>query len=545
MAIDTQDTTNSQTPAGYASLASVNPIIPVTQMSSQEPLTTVNPPADTTDHSAIVNGIATQTQAQQDADAAQANVDAENKANSDTTNPNSTASQILSLMGQENNKAADTQSAQDASGATALLKQLNDLDAQIQNVALNTNVANKTLEGDAGTGYGTAGFTGKQQAENNRQAAIQSNTLAAKYNVLKGNYDTAMTQATNAVNLKYAPIEANIATLQQQYDFNKDALTAANAKAATALQASITEKANAVADAKQTAQNNVQDQNTYAKAAMDAGQSDLAAKITALDPTDPTFKASLITLQSQVKQPLTQILDIQNKQLQNEKLQQELTQGTAAGGYISPAQQTIINSTLTAMASNKQIANFQGVQDNYNVIQGLGDNTDPASQAAALSAFVQMAVPGSKSLRGSASVITGMFGNKLGDALINAEKTVNDRGSLTPGDIKSLQKAADIIYGQQATSYNNTRSQYVNNLTQRGVQNADSLLLNFAPQLSSNPNLTAANITGSLQSRDGKDGYVSPDDYNTMKHLWVTNGGNPVTFDNSYGNFKNPNNNNY
>jgi len=43
----------------------------------------------------------------------------------------------------------------------------------------------------------------------------------------------------------------------------------------------------------------------------------------------------------------------------------------------------------------------------------------------------------------------------------------------------------------------------------------------------------------------GADGYVSPQDWQSLRREWVTAGGNPTTFDESFAGFKNPENENY
>jgi hypothetical protein len=57
--------------------------------------------------------------------------------------------------------------------------------------------------------------------------------------------------------------------------------------------------------------------------------------------------------------------------------------------------------------------------------------------------------------------------------------------------------------------------------------------------------LEKENVTYSLQSRTGKDGYVSPDDWKKMKDLWISHDGTAEEFDKQFGGFKNPTNPNY
>lgn len=82
---------------------------------------------------------------------------------------------------------------------------LDAINAQLKGIQNTNTAANLKLEGDAGTGYGTAGFTGKQQAENNRQAGIASLNLQsqalvsqAKIQSLQGNATAAQTLLTQA-----------------------------------------------------------------------------------------------------------------------------------------------------------------------------------------------------------------------------------------------------------------------------------------------------------------------------------------------------------
>lgn len=153
-------------------------------------------------------------------------------------------------------------------------------------------------------------------------------------------------------------------------------------------------------------------------------------------------------------------------------------QADLAAGQLPSSQKTIfdqINGDFTKSAESTQ---FQSAQDNLNIINAM-TGTDPASQAAALAAFMQMVVPGAKTLRGSGSLLTSMFGNTLSNALISAERTIDDRGTLNPQDIASLKSAANILYGQKASSYDTTRQAYITQLQGNGIQNGDKMLLNL------------------------------------------------------------------
>ncbi len=118
-------------------------------------------------------------------------------------------------------------------------------------------------------------------------------------------------------------------------------------------------------------------------------------------------------------------------------------------GIPSTKQQSAITSANNVLKTNPEAQAFVTTAQGYAKILSAGNATDPATQSAILASFIQMAVPGSKTLRGNSQVLSSMFGNDLANILIRSEKTVGDRGNLNPEDIASIQKAAGIIYASQ------------------------------------------------------------------------------------------------
>jgi hypothetical protein len=224
-----------------------NPI-PARDIVATNPVIIPPPIQDSTNYAGITTGIGTTTQSSQDAELARQTALQDN-AQKDSKN---TQDSILALMGVENNKASDTQNALDTAGATELSRKLNDLNSQIQNVNLEAQTANQTLESQAGGKDVTTAFLGRQQQEVNRQAAIKSLTLNSQYNILKGNYDTAKENAQRAIDLKYLPIENELKMRQQQYEFNKENLMAIDKKRTEALNISLKKQEQDLADKKAT-----------------------------------------------------------------------------------------------------------------------------------------------------------------------------------------------------------------------------------------------------------------------------------------------------
>lgn len=345
-------------PAGSAADQLLNGgAIPAASTAPAAQVTTINPIASPYDHAAITSGVADTLQSHYEA--ADAKATALQSATNDPNNPDSVSSQILSLMGQEGNKPADTQKEQDASGATALAKQLADLNQQAKNLNLESlAIPIQTQEKNAGTGATDAGVA-PQNAGALRMNALKALSLSQQSNIAQGNYDAAKDIAQKAIDVKYAPIEAKIATLKQQYEFNKDALTAADAKRTEALNALISKQASDVADQKAAEKANADNANYWAKAAYDAGQSDVSGEISKLDPASPTFKSDLAALQSKINPDVMKQLDIQGKELANKKLQSEIDAAGGGNGIAFPQDY----SSLISSRTPEQVKNFNAIPD--------------------------------------------------------------------------------------------------------------------------------------------------------------------------------------
>jgi len=54
-----------------------------------------------------------------------------------------------------------------------------------------------------------------------------------------------------------------------------------------------------------------------------------------------------------------------------------------------------------------------------------------------------------------------------------------------------------------------------------------------------------AEMTGAMSEVSGSDGYISPDNYTTLRNQWVQAGMNPTKFDTTFKGYRNPNNSNY
>ncbi len=337
-------------------------LIPAANLNPVAPITIAPTPAPDNVPQTVIAG--SLQDLQNKADSAQKTADTLLSKTSDTANPDSVASQILSLMGQENNKTADTQAAMESSGATALAKQLNDLNTQAKNLNLEAQaIPIQTQENNRNTGATDAGVA-PQTAGALRQNALKALSISQQANIALGNYTAAADTAQRMIDVKYQPIEAQLATLQQQYNFNKDFLQSVDKKAANAFQLYLNKQASDVADAKAKESSNSNLANTYAKAAIDNGQADLAAKFQVLDPASKDFTTNLADLQSQMTPDALRTLDIENKRLANAKLRQEIANGSAVGGVGGNGIASLTDySSFLASRTPDQVKAFNAVPD--------------------------------------------------------------------------------------------------------------------------------------------------------------------------------------
>lgn len=163
-----------------------------------------------------------------------------------------------------------------------------------------------------------------------RENAIKALTQSALADITVANinnsvirYNSAKDKAQRAVDLKFAPIEAEIATLRDQLELNRLYVTEPTEKKLLKQQETIlNERSRLIAEAKATETRNVNTRNDFSKIALENGQSDIASQIFGLDPSSPTFDAEVSKLASKLKNPMA-ILDIELKKAQLAKVRKE------------------------------------------------------------------------------------------------------------------------------------------------------------------------------------------------------------------------------
>ncbi len=162
-------------------------------------------------------------------------------------------------------KSADTSALNESLGVNAEQKnldtynqQLNDINASVKGLANEAKaIPLKVQEANANTGATDAGVA-PQQAGQLRQNAIKALTQSSLADILTANinnsqirYNTAKDKVTQAISLKYQPIEDEIANLKEQLTLNKTYITdPAEAKLVKAQETVLNERTRVIAQQK-------------------------------------------------------------------------------------------------------------------------------------------------------------------------------------------------------------------------------------------------------------------------------------------------------
>jgi len=168
----------------------------------------------------------------------------------DATNT-SLGNQLISTTQQLGEKAGYQQQQDQAAGVTDIQKNLSDLQSQI---VANVNEAKAIplqIQNQFQGRGATAGGVAPIETAARRNNAITALSLQSSAYAMQGNLALAQQTADRAVQAKFAPIEAQLATLKQAYEINKDTLDRADAKKANLLQIQLAERTRILNNAKE------------------------------------------------------------------------------------------------------------------------------------------------------------------------------------------------------------------------------------------------------------------------------------------------------
>jgi hypothetical protein len=186
-------------------------------------------------------------------------------ADASTANAGTMLGSLASLQSEDTNKASDTAALNESTGVNQNTNDINDYNAQLAQITANISglkdqasvIPLQTQNANANNGATDAGVAPQDTGalRNNAIQALQQSAFADQLNAKISGSSLALASAqakvTQAINLKYAPIESQIADLQNQLALNKQYITdPAEAKVASDQQTILAQNAVDVQNAK-------------------------------------------------------------------------------------------------------------------------------------------------------------------------------------------------------------------------------------------------------------------------------------------------------
>lgn len=312
------------------------------------------------------------------------------------------------------------------------------INAELKAISAESEKQQLQLEGQ-GRGQ-TMDFLNRQSSEIRRQAAIKALPLQAQALVAQAEVQSAQGDVELAQNsMKMASdrlttlFNLHVKDAEAEFNYNKD-LRDKVYEFATAKEKAKLDKLNKEDERNfQMMRDNVNNAQAIAKTALEAGQADIAARITQLDPKSKTYKEDLARLQSQIRVP-----------------QKEVTLGkdgkTATSGELKLATIKAKVDQLSAIANEGGIGSSVGTSFMTRSPSGFWGNVGAVASI--------VGIP--STLKGAYSKLTGAQQNFIGDieqlrselnldTLINAKAQGATFGALSDNELRMLASAATKI----------------------------------------------------------------------------------------------------
>jgi len=169
--------------------------------------------------------------------------------------------QLTTAMGSLGGKAADLQAEQDKQGVGSAVTQVKELTlgaAKLQGEIAAFDAETDKISSNLGDQAIPTGLIQGQQAQLNQQRTLMHNSKVAELTAtnsliqaFQGNITLGQKMAEDAVNMKYAPIENQIQTLQTQLGIAKEHMSREDAKRADIISAMMEERKQKTAEAKE------------------------------------------------------------------------------------------------------------------------------------------------------------------------------------------------------------------------------------------------------------------------------------------------------
>ncbi len=529
----------------------------------EKPIEAVNKPIDETNYGAITEGALPPPPTELDIEEQNAETEASTLGQS-----------ITDLLAESQTEGAYTQEQLQEAGVPQYEKDIQDLTNQMRSLEMESQ-ANQIRIADQTK---TTGHISGELTKNERDTAIRTLTLSAQLQAKQGNLTLALKQAQREVDLKYKPIADKLAIVREQYELNKDALERIDKKQASALAERI-RKEEADLEVKKQRDS---DLNSIALKAAEGGAPSsvinaIKNSVTAMDAIglasgflDTDLQLALqrqAASQADVDRKFAEDVrqfDVQtairNKELGISAMNAQTSRMNATKNDVVPGDNqqlyagltsptaTAVRSKVSKFSSEPVVTNFNVINEGYNFAMSIPNNTkNPADNQGMIYAFAKIMDPNSVVREGEYSTVQKYSQTWLESFGFNAARVVNNQEFLTPEAIQNMKSTIARKFSASKTNYDNVYSQYasgINNLT--GRDDGNKFLVDYSQAFSGRAQTTNDDdYEYTLKTNAGSDGYVSPQDWDSLRESYVSNGGSASDFESKYGKFKNPNNKNY
>lgn len=341
-----------------------------------------------------------------------------------------TQKRITDVSTQLQGKAGALQQAQAQAKVPEYQQQLNDVMSQI-NTLNNEAVAQQVkIEGKPIASE----FQSRQIGAVERVRVVKMLGLSAVASALQGNLSLANDYAQKAVDAKFGPLEAELTTLREQLDFNKDNFTRAEQVRASKLEVALQDRQNAIADAKEK-------QQSINALALEAAKNGADAQTLNSILNSPDLTSALGTARA------------------------SLAKSTGMGVYgLSEAQANV--ASKLADDFEKASGTFSQVRDAYGKIQAAQQGTG-ISDTALIFAYMKMLDPGSVVREGEFATVQNAGG--VGQKLMQAYNSALNGQKLPPSVRSEILNTSGSLFNKAQETQNVITSQYNDRAVAYGI----------------------------------------------------------------------------
>lgn len=407
-----------------------------------------------------------------------------------TTPAESEASSVISTL-RKYTDASKGESAyraeqEKAYGVDQNIKDLNDYSTQLKTLQNEAKIIPLQLENNS-TGRGITGG-GLQPHQNAalRENAIKALTTSSLLEATRGNLSTAITLADRATKQRFDPIREEIDAAQKnlQLILNSPEYTRQDKDRAFKQQALLDER-------KRSLDTQVEDQRTIHGLALQATQngappaivSEILATSNLADAlnTAGTFAAkdtatSIQEYQFAKRNGYTgSFTQYQNEDANRKRLANSTSvdPGATAPLYsgLNSSTATAVRSQVTSFKSEPAVTNFGTVQEGYNFVQSISNDTkNPSDDQALIYALAKTLDPGSVVREGEYATAQKYSQSLIDSYGSSVKQAIKGTGFLTPDARKNIKQTIESKFNAAKRSYDQVRSTYVqgiNDLTGR------------------------------------------------------------------------------